>query len=117
MHVKLNQAVTSALSNLEQSLQAFLKNDKEELFRYVWRAAADSEYALFLFFIMCKEPLEKSSWNSSFSTKKIELEPSLKHAQDNLKEAKKDIEANDLSNAHKKTWVARSYLLKVQDIF
>ena len=103
MQVKLKKAVASALSNLEQSLQALLKNDKEELLRCVWRAATDSEYVLFLFFIMRKEQLVKSSWNSNFFPKKIEVGPSLKCAQDNLKEAKKNIEAIDLSNAHKKT--------------
>jgi len=115
--VKLKKAITSAISNLEHSLQALLKRDEEGLLSYVWWAAADSEYALFLLFIMHKETLERSSWNSSFHQKKVEVGPSLVCARDNLKEAKKNIEANDLNNAHKKTWLARGCLLKVQDIF
>ena len=115
--VKLKKAITSAVSNLEHSLQALLKRDEEGLLNYVWRAAADSEYALFLLFIIHKKIVERSSWNSSFHQKKVEVGPSLVCARDNLKEAKKNIEANDLNNAYKKTWLARGYLLKVQDLF
>ena len=114
---KLIKAIASAISNLENSIEALVKRDEKGVLSYVWRAAADSEYTLFLFSLMHREELEGSSWKSSFHPKKGEVGPALACAQDLLKEAKESIEANDSHEAHKKTWMARGYLLKVQDIF
>ena len=110
---KLIKAITSAISNLEDSAKALVEKNERGVLGYVWQAAADSEYALFLFSFMQPEGSEGSSWKSSFRLKKVEIGPAVVLAQDLLKEAKKSIEKNDLREAYKKTWMARGYLLKV----
>jgi hypothetical protein len=38
-------------------------------------------------------------------------------AQDLLKEAKDNLNAENFHEAHKKTWMARDYLLRIHDFF
>jgi hypothetical protein len=47
----------------------------------------------------------------------MEIQPALTSALNMLEEAKGSVENNDLAEAHEKTWLARSYLFKVQGIF
>lgn len=110
---KLIKAVTSAISNLEDSAKALVEKNEKDVLGHVWQAAADSEYALFLFSFTQPEGSEGSSWKSSFHLKKVEIGPAVVLAQDLLEEAKKSIEKDDLHEAYKKTWMARGYLLKV----
>lgn len=110
---KLTKVITSAISNLEDSAKALVEKNEKDLLGHVWQAAADSEYALFLFSFMQPEGFEGSSWKPSLHLKKMEIGPAVVLAQDLLKEAKKSIEKNDLHEAYKKTWMARGYLLKV----
>ncbi len=114
---KLIKAIGSAVSNLEKSVEALAKRDEKKVLSYVWRAAADSEYALFRLSLMHQEELEGSSWKSRFTLKKVEINPALAHAQDLLKEVRESIEGKDPQEAYKKAWMARGYLLKVQDVF
>jgi len=110
---KAIRAISSAISNLEDSAKALVEKNEENLLGHVWQAAADSEYALFLFSFMQPEGFESSSWKSSFHLKNVEIGPAIVLAQDLLQEAKKSIEKNELHEAYKKTWMARGYLLKI----
>ena len=83
----------------------------------VWRAAADLEYALFLFSIMHQDESESSSWRLSPHLKKVEVESVLASTRDILKEAESKTNAGELREAHKKTWMARGYLLRLQEFF
>lgn len=113
---KITEALTSAINHLENSMRALVKNDGNEVMSPVWRAAANLEYALFLFFILQGES-ESSSWKRDSRLKQVESGPILVAAQDLLKEAKSKIDAGELHETRMKTWIARDYLLKVQEIF
>jgi hypothetical protein len=111
------EAITSAIAHLENSMEGLIKKDEKKVTNFVWRAASDLEYALFLFSLIHQDETESSSWKLDPSPEQTEIEPLLTSAQNLLKEAKENFKANDLHEAHKKTWMARGYLLKVHDFF
>ncbi len=117
---KLIEAVASAVDNLEEAIKNLIKRDERETMRRVWRAAADSEYALFLLSINSNaspEDSHKLPWKSSPKSKDMETGPALTLAQELLTEAEGNIRNGHLQEAHRKTWTARRYLLEVQGIF
>jgi len=109
------EALTSAISHLENSMKALVNKDENKVMTSVWKSAADLEYANFLFSITREKP-KSSSWKLDLRSKQVEIGPLLVSAQDLIKEAKNDLDADGLLEAYKKTWVARGYLLKVSDI-
>lgn len=112
---KLIGTVTSAVDNLEGAIKALIKRDERETRKRVWRAAADSEYALFLFSINSNTgPGDSYPWKLSLNPKNMETGPALISAQELLKEAEENIRTGNLQEAHRKTWMARGYLLEVQ---
>ena len=110
------KAITSAIAYLEDSMEALVKKDEKKVAHSAWRAASDLEYALFLFSLMHQDETESPSWKLNPKSKQLEIEPLLISAQDLLKEAKNRSEADELHEAHKKTWIARGQLLKVHDL-
>ena len=115
---KLIEAVASAVDNLEEAMKALIKGDERETLRRVWRAAADSEYALFLFSIDSNTSPEASHpWKFTLNPKNMETGPALTLAQELLKEAEGNIRTGNFQEAHRKTWMARVYLLEAQGIF
>ena len=110
------KAITSAIAYLEDSMEALVKKDEKKVAHSAWRAASDLEYALFLFSLMHQDETESPSWKLNPKSKQLEIEPLLISAQDLLKEAKNRFEADELHEAHKKTWIARGQLLKVHDL-
>ena len=114
---KLISAVTSAVRYLEESLKSISEESNEGVSGLVWRAAADLEYALFLFSVMRQDDSEKSSWKLGAQSREIEVESVIVSARDLLKEAENSIEADELHEAHKNAWMARGYLLKLQQFF
>jgi len=115
---KLIEAVASAVDNLEETIKALIERDERETLRHVWRAAANSEYALFLFSIDSNTSPENSHpWKFSPNPKNMEMGPALTLAQELLKEAEKNIGTGNFQEAHRRTWMARGYLLEVQGIF
>lgn len=114
MEERTGKAIGSAIRNLEASLKALVEKDETTLMKHVWQAAADSEYALFLFSLTHEKESEGSPRKSKASLKKMEIEPTLTLAQDLLVEAKEKVDAEDFDEAYKKTWMARGYLLKAQ---
>ena len=111
------KAITSAIAHLENSMEALAKKDEKKVTRFVWRAASDLEYALFLCSLLHQDETESSSWKLDPHSKQAEIGPSLTSAQNLLKEARDSFEADDLHEAHKKTWMARGHLLRVHDLF
>jgi len=111
------KAITSAIANLENSMEALAKKNENEVVRFVWRASSDLEYALFLFSLIHQDETESSSWKLDPHSKQVEIGPLLISAEDLLKEAKESFEADDLHEAHKKTWMAQGHLLRIQEFF
>jgi hypothetical protein len=111
----ISETLTSAISHLENSMKALVNKDENRVMASVWKAAADLEYTNFLFSITRDKP-KSSSWKLDLRSKQVEIGPLLVSAQDLIKEAKSDLDANELPKAYKKTWMARGYLLKVSDI-
>jgi len=115
---KLIEAVASAVDNLEGAIKALIKGDEKEILRRVWRAAADSEYVLFLFSINSNTSPEGSHLSKfSLNPKNMETGPALTLAQELLEEAERNVRTGNLQEAHRKTWMARGYLLEVQGTF
>jgi len=109
------EALTSAINHLENSMKAQVNKDENKVTSSVWKAAADLEYANFLFSITQDKP-KSHSWKLNLPSKQVEITPLLTSAQDRIKEAKNDLDTDGLLKAYKKTWMARGYLLKVSDI-
>lgn len=105
---KIAGAIMSAINFLEDSMKALVEKDERGVMSSVWEAAAELEYALFLFSLIQQE--ERSSWKLDLPSK--EVGPTLVSAQDLLKEAKNGIDVGDFGKAHKKTWMARGHLLE-----
>lgn len=114
---KIIEAIASAINRLEGSMKALAKKDEKNLVNLVWRAGADLEYALFLFSLMHQNESESSSWKIDSRSKQVEISSILSSVQNLLREAKDNMEAGELLDAHKKTWTARGYLLRVHDTF
>ena len=110
---KITGAITSAINRLEDSMKALVEKDQRAVVSSVWEAAAELEYALFLFSLTQQEESERSSWKLDLPSKQVEVGPTLVSAQDLLKEAKGCIDVGELGKAHKKTWMARGHLLKI----
>jgi len=111
------KAITSAITHLENSMNALAKKDETTVAHFIWRAASDLEYALFLFSLIHQDETESSSWKLDPYSKQIEIEPLLTSAQNLLKQAKESFEVDDLPEAHKKTWIAQGHLLRIQEFF
>ncbi len=111
----ITEALTSAISHLENTMKALVSKDENKVMTSVWKSAADLEYANFLFSII-QEKQKSHSWKLDLRSKQVEIGPLLVSAQDLVKEAKRDLDANGLPETYKKTWMARGYLLKVSDI-
>ncbi|MFQ5758901.1 MAG: hypothetical protein ACE5IF_04420 [Candidatus Bathyarchaeia archaeon] len=114
---KLTRAIKSAMGYLEDSMKVVSKGNDEDVSGLVWRAAADLEYALFLFSIMHQDESESSSWKLGLHSKDVEIDSALASTRDLLKEATSIMKAGEIREAHKKTWMARGYLLRLQEFF
>lgn len=108
--------MTSALTFLEDSVDVHAKGDEEKVIQLTWRAASNLEYGLFLFSLIHQEETRRSSWKLP-KIKQPEIESLLVSTQNLLREAAKSLEADDLKEAHKKTWIARGQLLRIHDFF
>mgnify|MGYP001101278761 CR=1 FL=1 len=113
---KIAEAIASALNHLENSTKALADQKESAVGDAVWRAAAETEYALFLFSLSHQDESIASSTKHSSPTKQLEVGPALTSAQDLLEEAKESLGASNLEEAHGKTWDARGYILKAWDL-
>jgi hypothetical protein len=112
---KIIEAIKSAINHLESSMKCLVNSDENGVAGAVWRAAADLEYANFLFSVMQDES-ESRSWKLDLRSKQVDIGPLLVSAQDLIREAEIGLDVSELHEVYKKTWIARGYLLKVQEI-
>lgn len=110
---KISSAVASAMAYLEDAIDS--QAELSEVIMLVWNAASDLEYGLFLFALVDPES-SSSSWKLPTS-KQITIESLLSSTRKLLQEASKNLEAENLKEAHKKTWLARGLLLKIHDFY
>jgi len=113
---KISEAIASAINHLEGSIRALANQNESAVGDSVWRAAAETEYALFLFSLSHQGKSAALSTKHSSPTKQMEVRPALDSAQDLLKEAKENLSVGSVEEAHEKTWDARGYLLKAWDL-
>jgi len=113
---KIIKTVNSALTHIEDAVELQAKGNEEKVMQLSWKASSDLEYALFLFALKYPQENRKSSWKLPAS-KQPEIESILISTRDTLKEATKNLEADDLNEAHKTTWIAKGQLLRIHDFF
>jgi hypothetical protein len=113
---KLFNTITSALKYIESSIDIHSKGKQEMVIHLTWRAASELEYGLFLFSFRHPENAESLSWKLP-SIKQPKIESLLASTQELLIEATQSLEADDLEEAYKKTWIAKGQLLRVHDSF
>ncbi|UCE43715.1 MAG: hypothetical protein JSV57_05020 [Candidatus Bathyarchaeota archaeon] len=113
---KLTRAVASAMEYLERSIRVASKGD-DAVRDLVWNAAANLEYALFLFSIMPQDVPRSPSWRLDSHSKEVKVESILSSTRNLLEKAENEIKAGALHEAHKETWMARGHLLRLQEFF
>jgi hypothetical protein len=113
---KISNAVTSAITYIEKSIEAHAKNDENMVTKLTWKASSELEYCLFLFSLIDPDESHSSSWKLH-SSKQLEIEFLLDSTQTLLKEAQKSLEVDDFREAHKKTWIAKGQLLRLHNLF
>jgi hypothetical protein len=114
---KILKALKSATSQLDDSLNAKDEKAEEPIENAVWHAAAEIEYALFLFSISIEEEVKKSKWKINPKLKKAKAKPILTEAQNLIEKAEKHMKNEDLLDAYKNASIARDYLLRIQKRF
>lgn len=114
---KMLKSLKSAIAYLDSSMLAMDKKDDNLLTDSVWHAAAELEYALFLFSMTAQNEIDKSKWKLNTKLKKVEVGPTLVTVQDLLNEAEKCAKNEKLLDAYKSAYIARNYMLKVQKDF
>jgi len=113
---KITNALLSAMKHLEDSKKSITENNENKLSNHVWRASAELEYALFLFSILRQNEHQSHPWKAELESKQLEAPPVIASTQELLQKAKVSFESGDLLEAHKNTWIARGYLMKVQEV-
>ncbi len=114
---KILVAIDSSISHLEDSVEASEKDKETKVMSDVWQAAADLEYALFLFSLMHQNAAKPSSWKTNPRSKQDEMKPLLASTKDLLETAKESLKTKNLLEAYKKAWIARGHLLRIHDAF
>jgi hypothetical protein len=112
---KILKPLKSTIVYLEKSMQALNKRDENLFDGNLWHAAAELEYALFLFSIMFQNESSLLKWKPNAELKKTESGPTLIEAQNLLNKAEKFMVNEKLLDAYKSASIARHYMLKVHE--
>jgi len=113
---KIVKTLNSALTHLEGAIEPQAKANEKKVMHLTWKASSDLEFALFLFALKYPQENHKSSWKLPAS-KQPKIQSTLISTRDTLKEAAKNLEANDQKQAYNKTWIAKGQLLMIHDFF
>lgn len=114
-HEKIVQSVKLSIGYLEASILALDKKDEDSFADSLWRSAEELEYVLFLFSLEFQDQNVRSKWKSMFDIKKGDAGSSLKAAKRLLNESRKSMIDECWLEAYKSAYVARHYLLKLQE--
>jgi hypothetical protein len=117
MHADITSALSSALQHLQNSIKAASNNtDAKNLSDSLWLASAEAEYAVFLLSLVREDKSEASFSNSKPRSKQsIEIEPTLKLAEQLLESAKTNIEAGNTTDSYDEASKARNLLFGTQE--
>ncbi|MGB9740278.1 MAG: hypothetical protein ACP5IM_02660 [Candidatus Bathyarchaeia archaeon] len=110
---KILTAITTALNNLEDAINAL--NKDEDLFaKKVWHVVAELEYALFLFSITLQNDTVPKA-KADPDLKKTEISQVLIGANEFLRDAETLVKGGKFLEAYENVRSARNYVLKVQE--
>jgi len=112
---RILKPLKSTMAYLEKSVQALNKKDENLFDGNLWHAAAELEYALFLFSVMFQNESSLLKWKPNPELKKTEVGPMLTEAKNLLNKAEKCMVNEKLLDAYKSADIARHYLLKVHE--
>lgn len=112
---KIAKAILSAKRYLENSQKSIAENNQDALANYVWKASAELEYALFLFTVLLQDEDRTHSWKVNLKSRELELAPVITSTQELVANAQTHFQDGDLQEAQKTVWLARGYLLEVQN--
>jgi hypothetical protein len=111
---KILRGLKSVTTHLENSMLALNKKDEDSFAGSLWHVAAELEYTLFLFSIAFQNERDLSKWKPN-PEPKIETVSMLINVQNLLNEAEKFVVNAKLLDAYKNAYIARHYILKVQE--
>jgi len=111
---KISKALKSATTHLENSILASNKKDENSFADNIWHVAAELEYTLFLFSITFQNERDLSRWKPNLELKN-ETGLMLMDVQNLLNETEKSVVNEKLLDAYKSAYIARHYVLKVQE--
>lgn len=112
---KLSKSLDAVTVYLRDSLQALDKKDENSFANSLWHAAAELEYALFMFSMKFQDEGIASKWKPNPELKKAETAELMAEAQSLLTEAEESVGNEKLLEAYRSAYVARHYLLRVQE--
>ena len=112
---KILKSLKSTITYLENSILALNKKDENSFANNIWQVAAELEYMLFLFSMKFQDEISQLKWKPNPELKKAETGPMLIEVQNLLNEAEKCMENEKSVDAYKNAYIARHYVLKVQE--
>jgi hypothetical protein len=112
---KVTKAFKSAIVHLENSVQALNKKDEKSLADSLWHVATELEFALFLISITYPNEISQPNSKRNPEPKKTEHASMLAEAENLLNKAETFVANERLLDAYKNAYVARHYMLKVQE--
>lgn len=112
---KISKSLKSTITYLENSIVALDKKDENLFANNIWQVAAELEYMLFLFSMKFQDEIDQLKWKPNPELKKAETGPMLVEVQNLLNEAEKCMENEKSVDAYKNGYIARHYVLKVQE--
>lgn len=116
-HQKILKALKSASTYTDDSMLAVDKKDGRQLENGIWHAAAELEYALFLFSLKAQDEIDRSKWKVNPRIDKVEAGPILVRVRDLLDRCDESLRKREFLDAFKDAYVARRCLLMVQKDF
>jgi hypothetical protein len=112
---KIQKALDGASACLKTSIVELSKKNDESYADRVWHVGAELEYALFLFSMMFPDESSVSKRKPNPELKNIDTATILTDCQNLLDEAGKQLATGKLKESYKTTYMARHYILKVQE--
>jgi hypothetical protein len=108
------QSLDSSMSYVKESFRILGTAPLKEFDVCVWHAAAELEYALFLFSLKIQDENVTKGWKPNRSRRKDDAATLLKAAQESLSRSQESVCAEEWLKAYRNAFAARHLLLWVQ---
>ncbi len=110
---ELERLLDDTMDVLNEAMEALVAKERRELERKVWLAASNVEYMTFVMSLFSNP--QNPKWKEEPRDKdQLDLGPALLTAHDLLRQAREALRA-DKEAAYHNAWMARGYLLRVQE--